>query len=181
VKIRLRGASKPPVWRRLLVPAEIRLDRFHDVIQVAMGWTDTHMHSSPRTSPSTGSLIPSSGSAMSAWHGSISSSPPRATGFATRTTSATTGSTTSCREAPSRERRRPNPVCLAGKGACPPEDCGGVWGYADLREAIANPAHDEHEDILEWLGLDTAADFDPAAFDIADTNKALDQIATAQH
>jgi Plasmid pRiA4b ORF-3-like protein len=44
LKLSLRGAVKPPVWRRLLVPADIRLDRLHDVIQTSMGWTDTHLH-----------------------------------------------------------------------------------------------------------------------------------------
>ncbi len=41
LKLSLRGMSKPPVWRRLLVPADIRLDRLHEVIQTAFGWTDT--------------------------------------------------------------------------------------------------------------------------------------------
>src|ERR1019366_5415884 len=44
VKISLLGVSKPSVWRRLLVPADIRLDRLHGVIQAAMGWEDYHMH-----------------------------------------------------------------------------------------------------------------------------------------
>ncbi len=44
LKVSLTGASKPPVWRRLLVPATIRLNRLHDVIQAAMGWDDYHLH-----------------------------------------------------------------------------------------------------------------------------------------
>lgn len=65
------------------------------------------------------------------------------------------------------------PSCIAGKGGCPPEDCGGVWGYADLRETLADPTHQEHEDRLEWLGLETAAEFDPEAFDLAEANALL--------
>lgn len=57
------------------------------------------------------------------------------------------------------------PLCLAGKGACPPEDCGGPWGYDHLREVLADPDHSEHEDMLEWLGLGNASEFDPAEFD----------------
>jgi hypothetical protein len=53
------------------------------------------------------------------------------------------------------------PVCLAGKGACPPEDCGGVWGYASLKETIADPSDEEHEERLEWLGLEDPSDFGP--------------------
>jgi hypothetical protein len=56
------------------------------------------------------------------------------------------------------------PVCLAGKGACPPEDCGGAWGSSDLKATLADPSDDEHEAMLEWLGLDDASEFDPAAF-----------------
>ena len=55
------------------------------------------------------------------------------------------------------------PVLVAAKGACPPEDCGGPWGYANLKEILADPNHDEHQDMLEWLGLDNASEFDPAA------------------
>ena len=54
--------------------------------------------------------------------------------------------------------------CLAGKGACPPEDCGGPWGYASMKEILADPDHEEHEDLLDWLNLDSGADFDPALF-----------------
>jgi hypothetical protein len=61
------------------------------------------------------------------------------------------------------------PVCVTGKRACPPEDCGGVWGYADLLEAIADPANPEHEELLEWLG----DPFDPEAFDVAEVNQRL--------
>ena len=54
-------------------------------------------------------------------------------------------------------------MLVAAKGACPPEDCGGPWGYANLREILANPDHDEHQEMLDWLGLDNASEFDPAA------------------
>ncbi len=60
-------------------------------------------------------------------------------------------------------------TCIAGKRACPPEDCGGVWGYANLLEALADPSHDDHEDSLEWLG----EEFDPEAFDPAAVNARL--------
>jgi hypothetical protein len=65
------------------------------------------------------------------------------------------------------------PVCVAGKGACPPEDCGGVWGYEHLREVLADPADEEHGEMLEWLGLQTATEFDPARFDADEVNRAL--------
>jgi hypothetical protein len=65
------------------------------------------------------------------------------------------------------------PRCVAGRRACPPEDCGGIWGYGDLLEILADPAHQEHEDRLEWLGLSSAAGFDPGAFDLDQINSGL--------
>ena len=61
------------------------------------------------------------------------------------------------------------PVCLAGKKACPPEDCGGVYGYYEMLEALANPRHAGHEELLEWLG----DEFDPDAFDLEEINAIL--------
>jgi hypothetical protein len=61
------------------------------------------------------------------------------------------------------------PRCVGGKRACPPEDCGGPWGYGDFLEAISNPKHPEHEDMLEWAG----DEFDPEAFDLEAVNEEL--------
>jgi hypothetical protein len=47
------------------------------------------------------------------------------------------------------------PKLLKGKGACPPEDCGGIWGYYNLVEAINNPKHESHEDMVEWTGIES--------------------------
>lgn len=61
------------------------------------------------------------------------------------------------------------PVCLAGKRACPPEDCGGVWGYYDMLEALADPKHERHEEVAEWMD----ADFDPEALDLEGIHESL--------
>ena len=53
------------------------------------------------------------------------------------------------------------PTCIAGRRACPPEDCGGVWGYENFVAAMTDPAHAEHDALLEWSG----GDYDPDAFD----------------
>jgi hypothetical protein len=60
-------------------------------------------------------------------------------------------------------------VCIAGKRACPPDDCGGPWGYEEFLEAIRNPEAPEHEEMLEWAG----GEFDPVAFDIEKANARL--------
>ena len=61
------------------------------------------------------------------------------------------------------------PVCLAGKRACPPEDVGGIWGYADFLETIQDPKNPEYEDMLEWVG----GSFDPTEFDVDAVNQQL--------
>jgi len=61
------------------------------------------------------------------------------------------------------------PVCIAGKQNCPPEDCGGVWGYANMLEILANPKHEEYESYVEWLG----GEFNPNQFDKDIVNKSL--------
>ncbi len=64
------------------------------------------------------------------------------------------------------------PVCLKGKLAAPPEDCGGIWGYYNLVEAISDKKHPEHQNILEWYG----DEIDPAEFDIDEVNQTLQSI-----
>lgn len=60
-----------------------------------------------------------------------------------------------------REKQELLPVCVKGKRACPPEDCGGVWGYEALLKVLSDPKHEQYEDMQEWVGDD---DFDPEAF-----------------
>ena len=59
------------------------------------------------------------------------------------------------------------PVCVDGKRACPPEDCGGVWGYEEFLKAVRNPKHPEHEEMLEWAG----GSFDPEHFSLEEANR----------
>ncbi len=61
------------------------------------------------------------------------------------------------------------PACIAGERNSPPEDVGGVDGYADFLDAIANPEHEEHDATLEWVG----GDFDPEAFSVTEVNERL--------
>ena len=61
------------------------------------------------------------------------------------------------------------PVCTAGRGVCPPEDCGGPFGYRELVQTLADPNHPQHESMLEWVG----GLIDPKEFDLDDVNAAL--------
>jgi hypothetical protein len=174
VKLSLLGVSKPPVWRRLLVPANIRLDRLHGVIQAAMGWEDCHMHAFSDGSCEYGLADPelghrderkvTLGRLLKREGERIRYSYDFGDGWEHEIV---------VEGALAAEPGVRYPVCLAGKGACPPEDCGGVWGYEDLREALADSAHEQHEEMLEWLGLQTAAEFDAARFDADEVNRAL--------
>jgi hypothetical protein len=173
LKITLAGVADPPVWRRLLVPAAIRLDRLHQVIQAAMGWEDYHLHAFSngrvrygRPDPelrlrdereaTLDDLVPDKGGRAcylydfgDDWEHELL-----------------------VEERLAAEVGMAYPVCMAGEGACPPEDCGGPWGYEHLREVLADPTSDEHEDMLAWLGLDKGNDFDPHRFDLNQVNRA---------
>lgn len=61
------------------------------------------------------------------------------------------------------------PRCTEGRLACPPEDCGGPWGYEHLLDVLRDPKHEEHEEMREWIG----GDFDPEAFDLDEINRML--------
>jgi hypothetical protein len=67
------------------------------------------------------------------------------------------------------EKRVQYPRCIDGKRACPPDDVGGVWGYQEFLEAMRDPNHPEHEDMVEWIG----GRFDPEAFDLRGVSGAL--------
>ena len=69
---------------------------------------------------------------------------------------------------PQPEPGRKYPLCIEGERACPPEDVGGVWSYAEFVEAIGDPKHGRHAELLEWSGP-----FDPEEFDPAEATKAM--------
>ena len=63
----------------------------------------------------------------------------------------------------------PLPRCIKGKGACPPEDIGGIFGYYNFIAALSDPTHPEHDDYKEWID----GDFDPQLFDLDEINALL--------
>jgi hypothetical protein len=181
VRVTLAEVDGPRVWRRLLVPTAVRLDRLHQVIQATMGWDGYHLHvfSDGRTDyglpdpelafrdereATLGELIPGEG-----WPGPLHLRPRRRLGARGRGGKLLAA-----------EPGMPYPVCVAGEGACPPEDCGGVWGYERLREVLTDPGDDEHDEILAWLGLDKAGDFDPHRFEVDKANRALAAVGAAR-
>ena len=177
VKMTLRGVSKPPVWRRIAVPAGLTLDLLHEVIQQAMGWEDGHMHVFSTSRGGYGIRDPELGHAD---EGKVTLAQVLAKPGARMSYTYDFGDDWEhdiVLEKILPPDAAPGLSCLAGKGACPPEDCGGAWGYASLKEALADPDHEEHEDLLDWLGFDSAADFDPADFRLDEVNARLSRLA----
>ena len=173
---------KPPIWRRLVVDSRVPLDALHDVIQVSMGWTDSHMHQFvdrdgvTYSEPYDDNFAPSFGRKMidesavllnevlknekdwlkyeydfgDGWEHKIILE----------------------KIMPQKKNQLPI-VCIKGRRACPPEDCGGPWGYKHMLEQLAAPEDDEeYAELLEWLG----DDFEPENFDMQETNQILEDI-----
>jgi Plasmid pRiA4b ORF-3-like protein len=164
--------SEPLVWRRLLVPATIRLDKLHRVFQDAMGWTDSHLHMFRMDDD-----VLYTSYDHDLLQGELDERTvtlEQALGDGTRffydydfgddviIEDTTTTTRSGLKYA----------VCIDGQNACPPEDCGGLSGYERFREALADPTDDEHDHYTEWVG----GSFDPERFDLAAVNVALQQI-----
>ena len=164
---------QPQIWRRLLVPGRISLHRLHQVIQVAMGWTNTHLYEFE--------VAEHRYTALETLDGDDGSRDARRITLAR----VTTGPGDQFKylydfgddwlHTVEVEALQPRlvgvnyPCCEAGARACPPEDCGGAWGYFEFLEARGNPAHSEHDTMHQWL----RRDFDPEAFDLAEVNRRL--------
>ncbi len=178
IKVTLAG-SRPPIWRRLEVPSAITLASLHRVLQTAFGWEDYHMwvfeNAMGRYGVADRELRIANAATKRLDH--VTPAPGDRLGY-TYDFGDDWEHTLQIEAVIPAEPGIAYPRCLAGRRACPPEDCGGIWGYGDLLEVLADPAHDEHEERLEWLGLESADQFDPAAFDLVATNNALSHLAT---
>ena len=181
LKITLRG-SKPPIWRRVVVRADMSLDRLHTVIQIAMGWTGEHLHQFVGGS-AIGRTFYGRPDPESADMGSeILNEKRYAVGdlapAVRRKFTYEYDFGDSWEHQVAVEKVLPpdvafkHPVCLAGANACPPEDCGGIWGYYNLLEILADPKHPEHEEMKDWMG----GEFNPAEFDSDAVNAALKRL-----
>jgi len=159
-KITLKGV-RPPIWRRIQVPEFYTFWDLHVAIQDAMGWLDYHLHEFEIIKPSTGLEvnigIPDDDfgrEVLSGWKTKIA----KYFSMRNRLSSYTYDFGDNWEHAVRLEKILPRdenmgyPRCIAGRRACPPEDCGGVWGYERLHEIINDPESDEYEETLEWVG-----------------------------
>ncbi len=170
LKITLEG-SKPPIWRRIQVPADSKLADLHDVIQDVMGWTDSHLHQFILGDTYYSNPIFELDDVEDERKVKLNQllRAPKAKLAYEYDFGDSWAHVLLLEKVLPPEKGTRYPVCLDGKRNCPPEDCGGVWGYAHLLEVIENPKHPEHADMLEWLG----GGFDPEAFDVEDVNRRL--------
>lgn len=174
LKITLRD-SRPPIWRRVLVPSNFTLLKLHKLVQAAMGWTDSHLHqfqiggnfygtpsaedwepvlnerqfTLEQIAPSVKFKFFYEYDFGDSWMHEIMVEKI---------------------QLPSPDEKYPH--CIKGKRACPPEDVGGICGYENMLDALRDESHEEHESYLEWLG----EGFDPDALDLDVINKDLRRI-----
>jgi hypothetical protein len=175
LKVTLLG-TKPPIWRRLLVPADLILAKLHDVLQVAMGWDNSHLYEF-----SVGKQLygrPSPEERFGFGPHTINDRKVRLNEVLPAVRSKlvyTYDMGDSWEHSVVVEKRLPAdpdatyPICIGGERACPPEDCGGLPGFYGLLEALQNPEDERGQEMLEWLG----DEYDPEAFSIDDVNRAL--------
>jgi hypothetical protein len=162
---------KPPVWRRVQVK-DCTLAKLHDVIQTCMGWDGYHLHAFEIAGEQYAEPDPD-GMMEVRNESRLALSQVVARGIKKFTYTYDFGDnwehTIQVEKTLGAEAGARYPRCIAGKRACPPEDCGGPWGYGDFLEAISNPQHEEHKEMLEWVG----GEFDPEEFDPEAVNETL--------
>jgi hypothetical protein len=180
LRIELKDVE-PLVWRRVLVSNQWTLSSLHHYLQWVIGWTDTHAH---EFQVGAGVVAPEwwiaevgldehshhyrdersvSVAAVASelgMRGEIEYRYDMGDGWRHRIVIESLPSTL-------KDEHPRLPVCVAGENACPPEDCGGPQGYLMFLEVLANRKHEQHEDIVRWIG----GVFDPKGFDLNRINR----------
>ena len=174
IKVTLRH-SKPPIWRRILVPSDITLAELHDILQAVMGWCDAHLHQfivegTYYGVPDPDDYVEVKDERQMRLNQIV---PGVKYKFVYEYDFGDSWEHELLVEKilPLEEGVR-YPSCIKGKRSCPPEDVGGVWGYALFLEAMRDPEHPEHEDYVEWIG----DEFDSEAFDLDEINAILSRL-----
>lgn len=174
LKITLKGI-KPPIWRRVIVPNDLTLKQLHVIIISAMGWNGGHLHqfyihNEFYGDPSDdifgdGDIQDEQQFILSEFLTAEKSKIHYEYDFGD-----------SWEHEIFVEKILPtaenHPICIKGKRACPPDDVGGIYGYAEFLKIIADPEHPDYEDTLDWIGFD----FDAEEFDIDDVNYLLSKL-----
>ena len=171
--------SSPAIWRSVLVPDNITLVKLHRVFQELMGWRDYHLHEFIIDHRHYGMVDPDD---------PFADLDPELISEKRKKLEKVLGQNKrfeyiydygdNWRHTITLENRlpltsaQPSITCIGGEMACPPEDVGGLGGYFEFLEAMADPQHEEHENMMQWWG----EAFDPGIFDILLANERLKQI-----
>jgi hypothetical protein len=164
---------QPRIWRKILVPGSIKLSKLHDLLQLVMGWNNSHLHSfqfgkrvfSGRPAELEDlNMLDENRYTLEAVLDDLLSEFVYDYDFGDSWRHLIQPKLVS----------KPNsewfyPLCIAGDRAAPPDDVGGTPGYLEFLKAIGNPKHPEHEDMLIWIG----GAFDPEGFDLNAINRTL--------
>ena len=186
-KIQIRGIKKPPVWRRIEIPATLTFEELHHTIQRAFGWEGYHLYQFQKQAYDGGwSIMPPD---------DLERDPFGHRGMQMDASKTRVGDFLKSRqlkklvyvydlgddwihditlEKTDEAGTLTYPVCHDAKGACPPEDCGGPWGYENIKQLFRESPHSsEAEEYQEWMGLESVDDFDADAVSIISINSQL--------
>jgi hypothetical protein len=175
LKIELQHVA-PLVWRRLLVPGGVRLDKLSDIFQATMGWNNSHLHAFLVGDVSYGMLDDDEDGPDDQRDETEVTVHDALSGQQRLTYKYDYGDgwehEVTVEDMGKQAFGLKYAVCLEGENACPPDDVGGPSGYGDFLAAIADPTGQGHRLAMEWSG----GSFDPAAFDLVATNAELQRI-----
>jgi len=176
IRVTLQESVDPVIWRRLLVSPGITQDRLHAILVAAMGWEGGHLH----LFTADGVLY---GQPSREWDLNVVDE--KQTSLAEVFAQAEAAieyeydlgdswrHDIGLEKVLTAEEGVRYPLLVDGAGACPPEDVGGLGGYAYFRQVLTDPGHDEHDEYVRWAGLENAQEFDPALFDVEAARRAL--------
>lgn len=166
--------TRPPIWRRIVVPDNYTLGQLHRVLQIVMGWTDSHLHSFHIGDQIFGMKLdnsedddPKEADENSALLHTFSLRRGAKIVYEYDFGDSWIHVLAVEKLVPATESH-PRAVCLAGRRACPPEDCGGIWGYQRVLQVLKRVRNDDDAEFREWVG-----DYDPARFDLDEISRRL--------
>ena len=169
LRVRLRGI-KPPIWRRVAVPADSTLDVLHEILQIAFGWTNAHLHCFNVGTVRFGMAdVEADLLVVDECHAPIGALARKGDAFLYEYDFGDDWEHEVLVEDVYEKGIDVRVECIDGARAAPPEDCGGVPGYENVVAALTNPEHPERREIRTWVGRA----YDPEKFDVARVNKKL--------
>ncbi len=175
-KVTLKGI-RPPIWRRFQVYDNLTFYEFHHVLQEVMGWHNSHLH----LFDVDGWNITDAETLASGWNDGDDEQKVRLNKYVRHEKQKFQYEydfgdgwehQLLLEKILSVESSVHYPRCLKGKRSCPPEDCGGAWGYQNMLEALSDKTHLEHEMYIEWVG----DEFDSEEFDLGWINELLERL-----